>query len=328
MASDVTERKLALERERESERQLHQVLEVTAGGVFSLNTDWEFTYLNGNARRILATSGELLGRNYWEVYPENNHSDSIFFKNYHSAMNEGIRSDFEGYYPEPYESWFEVIVRPTPQGITVFFRDITATRKAAAALLQSEKLAAMGRLAATIAHEVNNPLEAVTNLIYLARTSDTLEEAIEYLGSADEGLCRAAAITNQTLRFHKQSTHPSEATSFSLISGVLFLHQGRIKNSNVKVEERQRASVPLLCFEGEIRQVISNLIGNATDAMQEKGGRLLMRSRNRRNWQTGQTGLVLTVADMGPGMSGKTPKRIFDAFYTTKGEAGTGLGFG
>ena len=186
----------------------------------------------------------------------------------------------------------------------------------------------MGRLAATIAHEVNNPLEAVTNLIYLARTSDTLEEAIEYLGSADEGLCRAAAITNQTLRFHKQSTHPSEATSFSLISGVLFLHQGRIKNSNVKVEERQRASVPLLCFEGEIRQVISNLIGNATDAMQEKGGRLLMRSRNRRNWQTGQTGLVLTVADMGPGMSGKTPKRIFDAFYTTKGEAGTGLGFG
>ena len=326
MASDVTERKLALERERESERQLHQVLEVTADGVFSLNTDWEFTYLNGSARRILATSGELLGRTYWEVYPENNHSDSIFFKNYHSAMNEGIPSDFEGYYPEPYESWFQVIVCPTPQGITVFFRDITATRKAAAALLQSEKLAAMGRLAATIAHEVNNPLEAVTNLIYLARTSDTLEEAIEYLGSADEELGRAAAITNQTLRFHKQSTHPSEATSFSLISGVLFLHQGRIKNSNVKVEERQRASVPALCFEGEIRQVISNLIGNATDAMQEKGGRLLMRSRSGRNWQTGQTGLVLTVADTGPGMSGKTLKRIFDAFYTTKGEAGTGLG--
>src|SRR6195952_377027 len=326
MATDVTERKLAQERERERDRQFRQVLEVTTDGVFNLDRNWNFTYLNGKAQTMLAASGELLGRNYWEVYPENNHEVSVFFENYHRAMDQGIPSDFEGYYPEPYESWFQAIVRPTLQGITVFFRDITASRRASAALIQSEKLAAMGRLTASIAHEINNPLEAVTNLIYLARTSETLEVAIKYLVNADQELRRAADITNQTLRFHKLSTQPTEVMSDRLIEEVLGVHRGRMINARVRVEARYRASQPICCFDGEIRQVLSNLIGNATDAMQAAGGRLLVRSRSGHNWHTGQEGLLLTVADTGPGMSEKTQKRMFEAFYTTKGMAGTGLG--
>ena len=130
-------------REREAAALLLlQALEATTDGVFSLDRNWRFTYLNGRARVMLATSGELVGRDYWEAYPENNHKGSIFYDNYHRAMDEGIPSDFEGYYPEPYESWFHVIVRPTAQGITVFFRDVTASRKATAALIKSEKLTA------------------------------------------------------------------------------------------------------------------------------------------------------------------------------------------
>jgi PAS domain S-box-containing protein len=318
---------IVAQREREAATLLlQQALEVTEDGVFSLDRNWNFTYLNGKARKMLQPSGELVGRNYWEAYPENDHEDSVFFKNYHRAMDEGIPSDFEGYYPEPYESWFQAIVRPTSQGITVFFRDVTANRRATAALIQSEKLAAMGRLAASIAHEVNNPLESVTNLIYLARTSGDFEAAREYLESADRELSRAAGITNQTLRFHKQSADPTQTASDSLLREVMTMHQGRIMNCGVQVEERLRSTCPVLCFEGEIRQVLSNLIGNATDAMQSSAGHLFVRSRDGHNWKTGETGLILTVADTGPGMSSKTLKRVFEAFYTTKGMSGTGLG--
>ncbi len=184
----------------------------------------------------------------------------------------------------------------------------------------------MGRLAASIAHEVNNPLESVTNLIYLARASDTLEMCREYLETADRELRRASAITSQTLRFHRQSTDPIEVSSADLIEGVLTIHHGRLLNSHVRLDVRLRAQRPVLCFDGEIRQVLSNLIGNATDAMHPLGGRLLIRSREGRHWATGRNGLVITVADTGHGMSAQSIFKAFEAFYTTKGIGGTGLG--
>ncbi len=204
--------------------------------------------------------------------------------------------------------------------------DVTANRQAAAALIQNEKLAAMGRLAASIAHEVNNPLESVTNLIFLARGSDNLETSQDYLEMADRELRRVAAITSQTLRFYKQSTDPVEVASEDLLDGVLTIHQGRLVNSKVRVETRLRAAQPIICFDGEIRQVLSNFVGNSIDAMHPLGGRLLIRSRQGRLWATSQRGLVITVADTGHGMSAQTLAKVFEAFYTTKGLGGTGLG--
>jgi len=219
-----------------------------------------------------------------------------------------------------------VLARPSIDGITIFFRDITASRRASAALIQSEKLAAVGPLAASIAHEVNNPLESVTNLIYLARTSESLDESSQYFQTADCELSRAAAITNQTLRFHKQSTNPVEVTCEDLLRSVLTMHHGHLLNSGVRVEERLHAQRPIFCFDGEIRQVLSNLIGNATDAMNPSGNRLLIRSREGCNHKPTRKGVVITVADTGPGMSPHTMRKAFEAFYTTKGAAGTGLG--
>jgi PAS domain S-box-containing protein len=204
--------------------------------------------------------------------------------------------------------------------------EITRLKQAEAALMQSEKLAAVGRLAASIAHEINNPLEAVTNLLYLARASSSPADVEEYLTLAERELQRVAAIANQTLRFHKQTTRPTEAGSDQLFGEVLSIYQGRLLNSGIAVEMRNRARRPVSCYEGEIRQVLSNLIGNAIDAMGSSSGRILLRSRESRNQITGAQGLVITIADNGPGMSAEIAAKIFEPFFTTKGFSGTGLG--
>ncbi|HLI77101.1 MAG TPA: PAS domain-containing protein [Acidobacteriaceae bacterium] len=211
-------------------------------------------------------------------------------------------------------------------GITAASLEVTQQRKAEQALLQSEKLAVVGRLASSIAHEINNPLESVTNLLYLAQTSEDLVEVREYLQMAERELRRAAAITTQTLRFHKQATSPQEITSEQLFESVLSVYHGRLVNSSVSTVERLRAAKPVRCFEGEIRQVISNLVSNALDAMNPTGGILRLRSREATHWPTGERGLTLTIADNGSGMSPSTQAKLFNPFFTTKGITGTGLG--
>lgn len=211
-------------------------------------------------------------------------------------------------------------------GIIVLGVDVTESKRAERALLQSEKLAAVGRLASSIAHEINNPLEAVTNLLYLAKQAAVTPKTIEYLTIAELELQRASAITSQTLRFHRQSTSQRRVTAEELISSTLTLFQGRIINSSVVLERRDRICNPVLCFDGEIRQVLSNLIGNAIDAMPSESGRLLIRTREGTDWKTGRRGVVFTVADTGMGMSAQTRARIFEPFFTTKEIGGTGLG--
>jgi PAS domain S-box-containing protein len=204
--------------------------------------------------------------------------------------------------------------------------EITRQKQAEAALMQSEKLAAVGRLAASIAHEINNPLESVTNLLYLVRSHDLPADVQEYLETAERELHRVSAITNLTLRFHKQTTQPIEVSCDQLIGEVLSIYHGRLINSNISVENKTRQGRAIRCFDGEIRQILSNLIGNSIDAMHPGGGRILLRSREGRNQQTGKKGLVITVADTGPGMSAEVASRIFEPFFTTKGFSGTGLG--
>jgi PAS domain S-box-containing protein len=214
----------------------------------------------------------------------------------------------------------------TISGIIVLGVDVTESKRAEVALMQTEKLAAVGRLASSIAHEINNPLESVTNLLYLARESAINPETTEYLNIADRELRRVSVIANQTLRFHKQSSKPQWSTCDDLVGSAISVYQGRLVNSSVHVERRKRSQHPILCFEGEIRQVLSNLIVNAIDAMHPHGGRLLIRSREGTDWKTGRKGLILTVADTGSGMSSDTAAKIFEPFFTTKEIGGTGLG--
>ena len=210
--------------------------------------------------------------------------------------------------------------------ITAASLEITQQKKAEEALMQSEKLAVVGRLASSIAHEINNPLESVTNLLYLARHTDEIKDAHEFLDVAARELRRVGAITSQTLRFHKQASSPQEVTAAALFESILLIYHGRTLNTQVQILQRHRATQPVRCFEGEIRQVLSNLVSNALDAMSAGGGTLTLRSRIATQWSTGRRGLLLTIADNGVGMSAKVLGQLFQPFFTTKGITGTGLG--
>ena len=155
-----------------------------------------------------------------------------------------------------------------PLRMLVVVEDITERKLSEAALLRTEKLAAVGRLASSIAHEINNPLESVTNLVYLAKANALDPKTQEYLSMAEQELRRASAITSQTLRFHRQSTRPAEVDCDDLIGGVLGIHQSRMNNAGVSVGIRTRSCRPIFCSDGEVRQVLSNLINNAIDAIE------------------------------------------------------------
>jgi PAS domain S-box-containing protein len=204
--------------------------------------------------------------------------------------------------------------------------DVTSRIAFEEALRESEKLAATGRLAASIAHEINNPLEAITNLIYLMRGRCSDPEAEGYRSMAEKELRAVSHITAQSLRFHRQSTKATAVRPVDLISSVLDLYERKCVDRGIKVTRKDRMSDSIVCFESEIRQVISNLVRNAIDAMSGSGGRLLVRTREATQWRSGAKGVVITVADTGTGMSQETTTKIFRAFYSTKGVAGTGLG--
>ena len=209
-------------------------------------------------------------------------------------------------------------------GITTASLEITQQRKAEAALIQTEKLAAVGRLASSISHEINNPLEAITNLLYLiAQAADLPEELKVFVHMAQSELQRVSQIATQTLRFHRQAVGATLVTAAQLVDAVLHLYQGRLLNSGIAVSAKYTSSTGILCFENDIRQVLNNLLANAIDAMRT-GGRLLIRAHDAH--EAGRAGVRITIADTGHGMSRTTQRRLFEPFYTTKGLNGTGLG--
>jgi signal transduction histidine kinase len=204
--------------------------------------------------------------------------------------------------------------------------DVTERRRAEEALRNAEKLAAAGRLAASIAHEINNPLEAETNLIFLARTTGVANaEGETLLTMADQELRRVAHLTKQTLGFYRDSTFPSNFAVAEVIDDVLSLYTRRLQAREVKVRKEYSDLGEMYGMIGEIRQVISNLVANAVDAMPNSGGTLHIRLRRTRYSQNGPA-LRITVADTGMGILVELQKRIFEPFFTTKPATGTGLG--
>ncbi len=204
--------------------------------------------------------------------------------------------------------------------------DITARRKAEDALRSSEKLAATGRLAATIAHEINNPLEAVTNFIYLAKTTEGIYPQVQdYLEVADQELMRVSHIARQTLGFYRDASGPKIIKVDELVHDVLNLYQRKISYKSLDLQVDVAADLKISGLAGEMRQVLSNLLANAIDASRA-AGKIRIRARGTCDWKTGMNATRVTLADSGCGMSADVRKRLFTPFFTTKADVGTGLG--
>jgi PAS domain S-box-containing protein len=204
------------------------------------------------------------------------------------------------------------------RGVTL---DITERKKTEAALLRAEKLAAMGRLASTVAHEINNPLESVTNLLFLARASQSLDaETQMYLATAERELARLSNITRLTLGFVRTSASADETEVAEVVNEVLSIFNHRFDTKNVSVERQYEPEVSITIAPHELRQIVTNLIANAADAVGLDHARIRIRIARE-----GEKA-VLEVEDNGEGIDPTHLPRIFEAFFSTKEEVGTGIG--
>ncbi len=288
--------------------------------------DFILEYVNPAAARIFHRStDELVGRRMLETFPG---SRSIgLFMDFVHVWQTGSPHDAELFYDaDGIAAWLRTLAIKLDDGVVVSFSDVSERKRAEAALRLNEKLAATGRLAASIAHEINNPMASVTNLLYLLDTSAALDvKSREFVKLARQEVARISHIVKQMLGFHRESPTPVPVDLSEIVQNVLDLFQHRFSTAGVSVNKELLCRGEVQAFPGEMRQVFTNLIGNALEAVGEKG-KLSVRVCAGRDWQTGRKGIRVLVADNGPGIHPDNRVRIFEPFFTTKGEKGTGLG--
>jgi two-component system, NtrC family, sensor kinase len=205
-------------------------------------------------------------------------------------------------------------------------RDITDQLRAEEMLRETEKLAAMGRVAGIIAHEINNPLAAITNIFYLLRNHPSLDaEAQRCAEMAEEELQRVSHITRQTLSFYRESKHPIPVLLPELLEDVLGLQDRALRSNGIAVRKKFLYAAQVRGFPVELRQIFLNLIGNAIQAMPE-GGTLGVHVREATDWTRNRRGIMVSIVDTGKGIQPEDARRIFEPFFTTKSTKGTGLG--
>jgi PAS domain S-box-containing protein len=205
-------------------------------------------------------------------------------------------------------------------------RDITAELRSEEALRETEKLAAMGRVAGIIAHEINNPLEAITNIFYLLRNHPSLStEAQAFADMAEQELQRVSHITRQTLSFYRESKQPVQIFVTELLDDVLELHHRSFNTKRIEIRRSYASAPPVTGFPVELRQVFLNLIGNAIQAM-PTGGTLGIAVRESTDWTRNLAGTIVSIVDTGNGIQPEDVSRLFQPFFSTKSTKGTGLG--
>jgi PAS domain S-box-containing protein len=205
-------------------------------------------------------------------------------------------------------------------------RDITEQLQAQEALREAEKLAAMGRVAGIIAHEINNPLAAITNTLYLVRNHPSLDDTARHFADvAEQELQRVSHITRQTLSFYRESKQPIAVNLPELLDDVLDLQERALASSRIRLSKRYLATPVVHGFPVELRQVFLNLVGNAVQAM-PTGGTLGIHLREVTDWSRGRKGTAISILDTGIGIQPDDLKRLFQPFFSTKSTKGTGLG--
>jgi two-component system CheB/CheR fusion protein len=211
-------------------------------------------------------------------------------------------------------------------GASAIGRDVTEVRRAEAALRLAERLAAVGRLAATITHEINNPLDSIGNVLHLLAERETSEENLDLIRLGQEELRRVGQIVRQTLAFNRSASFPSEFVVKDAMEDVLDMYHKKIKDAGIRVERRYEFEGKILAHSVEVRQVFANIIRNAVEAMDTKG-RLRVVVRQSRSWREwNKKGVRVLIFDEGCGIPKGATDQLFNPFFSTKQEQGTGLG--
>lgn len=210
-------------------------------------------------------------------------------------------------------------------GIVLVFRDVTETRRSEAALIAAEKLAVAGRLAASIAHEIHNPLDSVANVHFLLENETDATKRKEYLRMAQQELARTMQISRTLLSLYREPKAPIPVDLKELAEGVLLLLDRRVQQQGVKIEREFTGACVIEGFPAELRQVFTNIFVNALEAAGQ-GGRIRVRVEPAGAQELRPAGAVVEVTDSGPGISDQASENLFQPFFTTKGAEGTGLG--
>ncbi len=336
-AEELQKKQLETERQRAELESIYQSAPVG----LALFESTEFRYLRVNDRQaetIGLPRDQIIGRRISDIVPLKGLMPLL----QQAAKGQIVRNQLlEGELPTrpgEHRFWscsYTPVCDPdgTVEAVAAVVHEVTHLKKSESALIQSEKLAAVGRLASSISHEINNPLEAITNILYLIERDATLPDELKPLvNMAQSELSRVCQIATQTLRFHRQAVRATHVTAQHLVRAVLDLYQGRLLNTGITVAANFASSTPILCFENDIRQILNNLIANSIDAMRQNGGRLLIRAHDTTLVDSADPAaqpiraVRITIADTGHGMTPAVRPRIFEPFYTTKDLNGTGLG--
>ena len=309
--------------------QLAAIVDSSDDVIVSKDLNGIITSWNAAATRVFGYSAEeMIGASILKLIPDNLHSDEkIIMENIRAGRRvehfETLRRTKSGQLLDvsvtvsPIRDWHGRVI-----GASKILRDVSSRKRLEQALLQAEKIAATGRMAATIAHEINNPLEAVMNLMYLLRPMIADPAGISYFQSVETELGRVSHIAKQTLGYYREHAAATSASIGEIVLHAITIYEPRCKASGIEIKKAINSSRKIMLRRGEMMQVVSNLIMNAIYAM-PAGGIL---SISVEDAAESPDGIVLTVQDNGVGIAESDLPRVFEAFFTTHSTVGTGIG--
>jgi PAS domain S-box-containing protein len=329
IVQDITDRKAA----EEASQRLAAIVESSDDAIVSKDLNGIVTSWNSCAEKMFGyTAREMIGRPITTIIPPELRDDETRIL---ATIARGQRIEhFETVRMSKGGKPLEVSLTVSPVkdeagrivGAAKIARDITQQKRTEQALIVTERLAAVGRLAATVAHEINNPLEAITNLIYLAKAASPSSEVRGFLTTAEEQMACVSHLARQTLGFYRETTGARPVRPGEIVSALLTVYANRVRNRRIEIRQEIRSDVSINAVPGEVRQVVANLISNSIDAIQGPG-QIVIRVSAARIWRDkAVSGIRISVADSGSGIPPEALSQIFEPFFTTKRDVGTGLG--
>jgi PAS domain S-box-containing protein len=332
--NDITRRNLSDLALRESEERFRAIYERAPIGIEQVAPDGRLMMVNSTQCAMLGYSeSQLLSKTFEDItHPEDRVKEADLLKSLFSGEQDSYTLEKRYLHKSGAIVWVNItstVVRNqsgSPEYRITVVEDVTARKHAEQALIRAEKLAATGRMASTMAHEINNPLGAALNSLYLATLDEGISEATtQYLDLAQRELLRVAQITKQTLGFYRETGLPTKVNLREVTSSVVELYRPKLRNKDIKVELRCRKDASIFGVEGEVQQIISNLLSNSIDAVSQQGC-IRLRVEGPMTLDGGRPIMRLTIADNGGGIQPQHLSQIFEPFFSTKDSTGTGLG--